>query len=89
MIEKDIQLKNVLGLHARAASSFVKASSKFKSEIIVEKDGQEANGKSILGLMAMAVGYRNWITIRISGEDEEEAMEHLVELINNRFGEEE
>jgi phosphocarrier protein len=89
MIKKDVQLLNIRGLHARAASSFVKVSSRFRSEIIIEKDGQTVNGKSILGIMTMAADYRSWITLCVDGEDKEEAMESLVELIADRFGEEE
>ncbi len=89
MIKKEVQLINIRGLHARAASSFVKVSSQFSSEIIIEKDGQRVDGKSILGLMAMAADYQSWITICIDGEDKEQAMRNLLELIANRFGEDE
>lgn len=89
MIKKEVQLLNIKGLHARAASSLVKVSSKFSSEITLKQDGQAVNGKSILGLMTMAAEYRSWVTICIDGEDENNAMESLVELINDRFGEEE
>ena len=89
MIKKDIQLVNLKGLHARAASAFVKVSGQFSCEITIEKDGQKVNGKSILGLMTIAADYRSWITICIDGEDKEKAMERLVELVVNRFGEDE
>ena len=89
MIKKEVQLINVKGLHARAASSFVKVSSQFSSDIIIEKDGQKVDGKSILGLMGMAADHKSWITICIDGEDKEQAMKNLLELIADRFGEEE
>ncbi len=89
MIKKEVQLLNIKGLHARAASSLVKVSSKFSSEITLKKEGQAVNGKSILGLMTMAAEHRSWVTICIDGEDEIHAMESLVELINDLFGEEE
>jgi phosphocarrier protein len=89
MIRKEVQLLNIRGLHARAASSFVKVSSRFSSEIVIEKDGQQVNGKSILGLMGIAADYRSWITICVDGEDKEQAMKSLLELIADRFGEEE
>ena len=89
MITKEIQLSNIRGLHARAASSFVKVSSQFSSDIIIEKDGQTVDGKSILGLMGIAADYQSWITIHVDGEDKEQAMKSLLELITNRFGEEE
>jgi phosphocarrier protein len=89
MIKREVQLINIRGLHARAASSFVKVSNQFSSEIIIEKDGQRVDGKSILGLMGMAADYRSWITICIDGEDKEQAMRNLLELIADRFGEDE
>jgi phosphocarrier protein len=89
MIEKEIQLVNILGLHARAASAFVKVSSKFSSEITIKKEGQVVNGKSILGLMTIAADYKSRITLCIDGEDQEQAMDSLVKLIADRFGEEE
>ncbi len=89
MIKREVQLINLKGLHARAASSFVKVSSQFSSEIIVEKDGQRVDGKSILGLMAMAADYQSWITICVDGEDKEQAMSSLLELVADRFGEDE
>ena len=89
MIEKNVQLINVLGLHARAASAFVKMSSQFSSEITIKKDGHVVSGKSILGIMTLGVEHKGWITLCVDGEDQELAMERLVQLIAERFGEEE
>ncbi len=87
MIVKEVTLINKLGMHARAATKFVQLAQKFRSRIIVEKDGVEINGKSILGLMTLAAPVGSKLVLKVDGEDEEEAMKALVELINNRFGE--
>ncbi len=87
MIVKEVTLINKLGMHARAATKFVQLAQKFRSKIIVEKDGVEINGKSILGLMTLAAPVGSKLVLKVDGEDEEEAMKALVELINNRFGE--
>ncbi len=80
-------IKNKFGLHARPSASFVQTASRFQSEIKVEKDGQVADGKSILDLMMLAAGQGNSITVKANGEDAEEALTALGELIENRFGE--
>ncbi len=80
-------IKNKFGLHARPSASFVQAASRFRSEIKVEKDGQVADGKSILDLMMLAAGQGTSITVKANGEDAEEALTALGELIENRFGE--
>ncbi len=80
-------IKNKFGLHARPSASFVQAASRFQSEIKVEKDGQVADGKSILDLMMLAAGQGTSITVKANGEDAEEALTALGELIENRFGE--
>ncbi len=86
---RDIEIINKLGFHARAAANFVKVAEKFKSEIIVKKDDVEANGKSILGLLTLGAPRGSKITLIVYGPDAEEAMNALVELINNKFGEDE
>ncbi len=80
-------IKNKFGLHARPSASFVQTATRFRSEIKVEKDGQVADGKSILDLMMLAAGQGNSITVKANGEDAEEAITALGELIENRFGE--
>lgn len=81
-------IENKLGLHARAASRFVLLANKFKSDIFVEKDGKEVNGKSIMGLMMLAAAKGSRLRIRAEGEDASKAVESLGELIRSRFGEE-
>ncbi len=87
MIVREVTLINKLGMHARAATKFVQLAQKFKSKVIVEKDGVEINGKSILGLMTLAAPVGSKLIIKVDGQDEKEAMEALVNLINDRFGE--
>ena len=86
--EGTFTVENRLGLHARAASQFVLLANRFKSEIFVEKNGKEVNGKSIMGLMMLAAAKGSKLTIRAEGEDAREAVERLGALIQSKFGEE-
>ena len=79
---------NELGLHARAATLLVQTASKFESDLYVNKDGRQINGKSIMGVMMLAAPSGSNLTIRAEGEDAQTAVEQLVALVNNRFGEE-
>ena len=88
MVVKEVQVINKLGLHARPAALLVQKASKFKSEITLEKEGQKVNGKSIMGVMMLAAEKGSTLTIRAEGEDENEAVEALVEIIQSKFGEE-
>jgi phosphocarrier protein HPr len=88
MVERTVTIQNRLGLHARACSVFVKEAAKFASHIFVLRDGLEVNGKSILGVMMLAAEMGAQITLRADGKDEQEALEALVGVVNNKFGEE-
>jgi phosphocarrier protein len=88
MVEQMVTIQNRLGLHARACSVFVKEAAKFASHILVARDGLEVNGKSILGVMMLAAEMGAKITLRADGKDEKEALEALVRVVNNKFGEE-
>ena len=88
MIEKETEIVNRLGLHARAAAKLVHTAGAFQSRVTVARDGEEVDAKSILGIMMMAVGYGSTITVRCDGRDEEAAMKAVTDLIANRFGEE-
>jgi len=79
---------NVYGLHARPAAEFVKLASRFESKILVSKDGLEVNGKSILGVMMLAAERGSTIEIKARGSDAQDAVEALVNLVTNAFGEE-
>lgn len=88
MVEQNVVIQNRLGLHARACSVFVKEAAKFASHVIVARDGLEVNGKSILGVMMLAAERGAELTLRTEGSDEREAMEALVKVVNDKFGEE-
>jgi phosphotransferase system HPr (HPr) family protein len=89
MIEKKIAIKNKLGLHARAAVKFVNLANRFVSSVKIVKDGNEIDGKSILGILTLAATQGSEIRLVAAGKDEEAALAALVELINNRFDEKE
>ncbi len=78
---------NELGMHARAAASFVKKASEYKSDIIVKKDEFEVNGKSIMGLIMLSAPKGSVIEICATGEDASDCLQSLESLINNKFGE--
>jgi len=86
-IEKTFRIRNKLGLHARAASLFVQLSNRFDSDIFVAKNGQEVNGKSIMGILMLAAAQGAEITLKVNGTDAIGAMNALGELIDNGFGE--
>ncbi|MEI6322597.1 MAG: HPr family phosphocarrier protein [bacterium] len=85
---KDLTIENRNGLHARPAALFVKTSSRFHSEVWVEKDGEKVNGKSIMGLMMLAAGKGSVLRVTAEGEDAALVMKELESLIATRFGEE-
>jgi len=79
---------NKLGVHARPAAMFVKTANKFASDITVEKDGEQVNGKSIMGLMMLAAGQGAVLIIAAEGSDAETAVRELVALFHRKFDEE-
>ncbi len=89
MIERQITIINKLGLHARAAAKLVNTASAHASEVLIRKNGQEVNGKSIMGVMMLAASCGTQIELIINGDDEQQTMEALVALIDDRFGESE
>ncbi len=89
MLKKKVVIRNKLGLHARAAVKFVNLANRFSSSVKIEKDGNEIDGKSILGILTLAAVQGAQITIKVSGDDEQNALEALVGLINDKFQEKE
>lgn len=81
-------LTNKLGMHARPAAMFVKTASRFSSEIFVEKDGEEVNGKSIMNLMMLAAGCGSKLRITAQGPDAAKAIEEIEKIISRKFDEE-
>lgn len=88
METRNLTIVNKLGLHARAAAAFVQTASKFASDVWVEKDGLEVNGKSIMGLMMLAAEKGSNVNVRAEGKDAIEAMNSLEDLVAKGFGEE-
>jgi phosphocarrier protein HPr len=87
-LEKELTIVNRLGLHARPAAMFVRIASRHRADIWVAKEGEEVNGKSIMGLMMLAAGQGSKLHIRCDGPDADKAMEELEELIKAGFNEE-
>jgi len=87
-VEREFDILNRLGLHARAAAQLVRIANGFSSEIQVVKDGMEVNGKSIMGVLMLAAPKDTRILIRAIGPDAEEAVAAIGELIARKFGEE-
>lgn len=85
MIKKKVKVRNEAGLHARPSSVLVKAASEFESDLFIEMYGYRINGKSILGLMTLAAEYGSEMELIVDGPDEEEAMEVLSRLFENKF----
>ena len=81
-------IRNRLGLHARAAALLVKTANRFVSEVTLEKDGLEVNGKSIMGILMLAASKGSKITLKANGKDSAQAIQTLGKLIEDKFGEE-
>jgi phosphocarrier protein len=86
LAEIQLLIRNQLGLHARACALFVKAASRFKSEVLVSRDGLEVNGKSIMGVMMLAAEEGATILVKAHGPDEGDALKALQELVEGKFG---
>ena len=87
-VEKEVTIVNRLGMHARPAAMFVRTASRFRCEVWVEKEGEQINGKSIMGLMMLAAGQGSKLMIRCDGPDADDALAELEQLIANKFSEE-
>ena len=85
---REVTVTNKLGVHARPAAMFVKVANKFESDILVEKDGEQVNGKSIMGLMMLAAGQGSTLVITATGRDAEAAVRELESLFQRKFDEE-
>ncbi|MES9993456.1 MAG: HPr family phosphocarrier protein [Candidatus Thiodiazotropha sp.] len=88
MLDKEVEIINKLGLHARAAAKLVSCANSFASHVYLNRNGQRVNGKSIMGVMMLAANQGSTLILEIDGSDEQEAMQALTSLINERFGEE-
>jgi len=86
-LSEEYRLVNRLGLHARAAAQLVQTANRFRADVTVVKDGEEVNGKSIMGLLMLAAPMGSLLRVTVSVEDAEEAMQALGALIHDGFGE--
>jgi phosphocarrier protein HPr len=88
LVTKDLLITNKLGIHARPAAMFVKTANRFACEVLVEKDGETINGKSIMGLMMLAAGPGSKLTVHAEGQDASQAVAEIEALIKRKFDEE-
>lgn len=88
MLKKEIFICNKLGLHARAAAKLVTLASEFEAEIFLHHDHKQVNGKSIMGVMMLAASKGTQLILSADGKDEQQAIDAIEQLINNRFDEE-
>jgi phosphocarrier protein HPr len=89
MIKQNITIINKLGLHARAASKLVNCAGQFESEVFIGRNGNRVNAKSIMGVMMLAASKGVELELEVDGDDEQICHQAIVELINDRFGEDE
>ncbi|OGS95836.1 MAG: phosphocarrier protein HPr [Gallionellales bacterium RIFCSPLOWO2_02_FULL_57_47] len=87
MLQQDALIINKLGLHARASAKLTQLASRFKCEVMLSRGGRRVNAKSIMGVMMLAAAKGTTIVIETAGEDEADAMQALLNLVNNYFGE--
>lgn len=85
MPSSDFTITNKLGIHARPAAQLVKTANKFDADITIEKDGEEADGKSIMGLMMLAAGHGSVLTVTTEGDDADGALAAIGDLIQRDF----
>ena len=88
VLTAELEIQNKKGLHARAAAAFVKTTAPFDCEVEVERIGQTVSGCSIMGLMMLAASKGTTIKVNCSGTQAQEALQAIIDLVNNKFGEE-
>ncbi len=87
MQQREVEIVNKLGLHARASAKLTQLASRYQSDVQMSRNGRKVNAKSIMGVMMLAAGKGSRVTIEIEGPDESDAMEAIVGLIGDYFGE--
>jgi phosphocarrier protein HPr len=87
MQQREVEIINKLGLHARASAKLTQLAAKYRSDVHMARNGRKINAKSIMGVMMLAAGKGSKVMIEVDGPDEDEAMTALCELIGNYFGE--
>ena len=89
MLQQEVEIVNKLGLHARASAKLTQVAGQFGSDVWLSRNGRRVNAKSIMGVMMLAAAKGSTVVIETEGADETEALQALVQLVANRFGEEE
>jgi phosphocarrier protein HPr len=87
MPQRDVEIINKLGLHARASAKLTQLAAKYQCDVSMARNNRKVNAKSIMGVMMLAAGKGAKVTLETSGPDEDEAMQAIVALINDYFGE--
>jgi phosphocarrier protein len=88
MQTQEVTIKNRAGIHARPAALIVQTANEFQCEIFLEKDNNSINAKSIMGIITLGAGYNSLIKVKTDGSDEDDALQAIVKLFENRFEEE-
>ena len=86
-VTREVTVTNQLGIHARPAAAFVRLANKFESDIIIEKDGEQVNGKSIMGLLMLGAAQGSKLKVTATGHDAETAIREIEELFARKFDE--
>jgi len=87
MLQREVEIVNKLGLHARASAKLTQLAARYQSEVQMSRNGRKVNAKSIMGVMMLAAGKGSKVVIETDGPDESDAMEAIVTLIGDYFGE--
>jgi len=87
VLQQDVEIINKLGLHARASAKLSQTANQFKSDVHLGRNGNKVNAKSIMGVMMLAAAKGTAITVETNGSDEADAMQAVLQLINDKFGE--
>ena len=87
MLQREVEIRNKLGLHARASAKLTQLAARYQSEVQMSRNGRKVNAKSIMGVMMLAAGKGAKVTIETEGPDEGDAMDAIVALIGDCFGE--
>jgi phosphocarrier protein len=86
-LSRELEVQNKMGIHARPAAMIVRVTNKFTSEVMVEKDDEQVNGKSIMGLMMLAAGKGSVVRFHVTGDDAEPMLDELAQLFDRKFDE--
>lgn len=87
MLRTTLRISNKLGLHARASAKLTKLAGSFKSEVFLSRNGRRVNAKSIMGVMMLAAGLGSEVELEVEGEDQDQALQAIQALVDDRFGE--